>query len=560
MDLFIELSVIILTAAGISIVMKLLKQPFIVGYILTGILVGPYFFNILHAKEDIELFSKIGITILLFIVGLGLNPAILKEVGKVALVTGLGQVLFTSVIGYAICIALGLSSTSAIYVSIALTFSSTIIILKLLSDKGDLDKLYGKISIGFLLVQDLVATLILIAITTMASTAGQANLAILLGELALKGIILIVVLIATNHFVLPKVATFMASSQELLFLFSLAWGLGMASLFYLASFSVEIGALAAGVVLSTTPFASEIGSRVKPLRDFFILLFFILLGSQMVLDTIPQILLPALLLSGFVLIGNPLIVIVLMNLLGYKNKTGFLAGLTVAQISEFSLILAALGVSVGHLSVEVLSLVTLVSLITIAGSTYLIIYSDPIYHLFAPLLKHLEIRKVSREKSIASQTIFKIILFGFDRVGGDFIKAIQKLDKPYLVADFNPKSIKRLEELNVPYVFGDADDIEFLDELNLGQIELIISTIPDFSTNKLLVRRANLANPHIISIVISHDVDEAGELYNLGATYVVMPHYLGAEFATHMIAKHGLDKKGILEEQKKHLEKLAKRS
>ena len=559
MDLFIEISIIILIAVVISMVMKTLKQPFIIGYILTGILVGPYFLNIFQSKENIEFFSKIGITILLFIVGLHLNPNVIREVGKISLVTGLGQVFFTSIIGYFICLAIGLSPIAAIYIAIALTFSSTIIILKLLSDKGDLDKLYGKISIGFLLVQDIFAALILIGITATAGTAGQTNLSLALGGMAIKGILLALILIIANRIVIPKITAFMASSQELLFLFSLAWGIGMAALFYKAGFSIEIGALAAGVVLSTNQFATEIGSRIRPLRDFFVLLFFIFLGSQVLLESISQIFLPALILSLFVLIGNPLIVIILMNLLGYKRKTGFLAGLTVAQISEFSLILAALGVSVGHLSNEMLSLVTLVGLITIAGSTYLILYSSRIYSLVEPIIKFFEFRKIVREKGLGDDKSYEIVLFGYDRVGADFVKAIKKLDKSFIVVDFSPKSIKLLGKQGIPCVFGDAEDIEFLNELGLSNIKLIVSTIPDFETNKLLIKYINNINPSAITIVISHYIKQAKELYLLGATYVVMPHYLGAQFASRMITRYGIDKKKFIEEQKRHQEQLEKR-
>jgi Kef-type K+ transport system membrane component KefB/Trk K+ transport system NAD-binding subunit len=495
---------------------------------------------------------------LLFIVGLSLNPTVIREVGRVSLVTGIGQVVFTSVIGFLIAIFLGIDRIAALYISIALTFSSTIIILKLLSDKGDLNKLYGRISIGFLLVQDIIATIILIFVSTLGSSSEE-NLMTTIGFILAKGLGVGILLYLISGYVLPKLSKFIASSQELLFLFSITWGLGLSAVFYLLGFSIEIGALVAGVTLSLTPFAYEISSRLKPLRDFFIVMFFILLGSQMVLDTIPQILFPATILSLFVLIGNPIIVIILMNILGYKRKTGFLAGLAVAQISEFSLILAALGFNIGHLDKQALSLVTLVGLITIAGSTYFIIYADTIYSKIESILKLLEIRKGKKPEATSQDALHDLILFGYDRGGQDFINAFNKLDKDYLVVDFNPQTIQKLQNAGLPYRYGDAEDAEFLQELEFSNVKLVVTTLPDYKTNLLLLRRIRQVNTKAIVIIFSHEVEQAIELYENGATYVVMPHYLGTRHLANMIERIELDRKEFEEERQKHLEHLEKK-
>ncbi len=559
MTIFAELSTIIVLATLVSFIMKLLKQPLVVGYILTGILVGPYAFNFLHSVSEIELFSKIGIAILLFIVGLNLNPIVIREVGKVSLITGVGQVVVTSIVGFVIVRLLGYNTIDAIYTGVALTFSSTIIILKLLSDKGDLNKLYGKIAIGFLLVQDLIATFILLIISTFSVSTGHGSAAGTLIGLVLKGTGIVAALFVISRYTLPRISRFFASSQELLFIFSLAWGFGVAALFAGAGFSVEIGALVAGVTLSLSPFAYEIGARMKPLRDFFIILFFILLGSQLVLGDIGQLIIPAVLLSIFVLIGNPIIVIMLMNLLGYKKKTAFMAGLTVGQISEFSLILAALAYSVGHISQQVVSLITLVGIITIAGSTYLILYAEGLYMRVEHLLKFISFRKPTRKESSKDGDAHDAIIFGYDRVGIDFVHAVEKLEKSYVVVDFSPAAIKRLQEQHIPFRYGDAEDLEFIEELGFQHTRLIVSTIPDFNANILLIRAYRRVNPDGIVLVISHDIDHARELYLAGASYVIMPHYLGAHHASHMIVKYGFDVQEFDRERNLHLQKLAKR-
>lgn len=558
MNLFIELTFIIFIATAIAIFLRFFKQPLIVGYILAGIAAGPYGLNAIHSKAEIELFSKIGIIVLLFIVGLNLNPKVIKEVGKASFFLGVGQILSTGVIGLFLARLMGIGLVPSLYLAIAFTFSSTIIVLKLLSDRGDLHKLYGKISIGLLLVQDIVATVVLLFVSSL-SHPGNETVVHLVSVLLLKALWTGVVLYLVATYFMPRISKFMASSSELLFLFSLTWGLGLASLFYVFGFSAEIGALTAGVILSVTPFAYEIAARLKPLRDFFIVIFFVLLGSQMVLGNMYTLIFPALIFSAFVLFGHPVIVFVLMNLLGYKRRTGFMAGLTTAQISEFSLILASVGFSLGHLTGETLSLITFVGLITIAGSTYSLLYADKIYPRVENVLRLLELRDVKRNLQGSTDEKYDIMLFGYDRIGHDFVSTFTKMGNSFLVIDFNPICIQHLEWANLPHRFGDAEDIEFLQELNLEKVKMIVSTIPDFKTNIVLTKTIKQANANAIVIVLSHDYQQAHELYSHGATYVVIPHYLGAHHTAKLISRLELDTEAFNEEREKHIDYLNKR-
>lgn len=557
MNIFTEISLLLAITTLVTVLVRLLRQPLVVGYILAGMISGPYLLNVLHSTHELELFSKVGIVFLLFIVGLHLNPKVIKEVGSISLITGIGQVVFTAVVGFGLSLLLGIDRLAALYVAIALTFSSTIIILKLLADKNDLQKLYAKIAIGFLLVQDIIATFVLIGVTLFTSGDGT-NVGLTIGLTLLKGVGLLIGLYLFSSYVVTQLTRYLAKSQELLFLFSLAWGTGLASLFLVLGFSIEIGALVAGVTLSVTPYADEISARLKPLRDFFVILFFILLGSQMVLSNIGVIIVPALLLSVFVLIGNPIIVILLMNLAGYNRKTGFMAGLTVAQISEFSLILASLGLQVGHLSQDVMSLITLVGLITIAGSTYLILYSDRIYPKIQKVLSALELVKKRKSEKGSVGEDYTSIIFGFDRVGHTFVDTFTEEGQSFLVVDYNPSSIERLQKLGLPHRYGDASDVEFLDELPLTHPSLVVSTIPDLTTNILIVRAMVAKNPKVIVIPIAHSSQDAQLLYEAGAAFVVIPHHLGADFAARMIKKHGLDHSLYEDAKQKQLHKLLK--
>ena len=555
--IFVELSVIIIIAVAVGWIMRLLRQPLVIGYILTGIIVSPHFLNIVSSTEAIATFAHIGIAFLLFVVGLNLNPRIIKDVGKVSLITGVGQVIFTSVIGFLIGRLLGFSTIVSVYIAVALTFSSTIIIMKLLSDKGDLETLYGRIAIGFLIVQDLIVILILMVI---ASIPAGANFTALIFGTILKGFGLLVLLFLIGIYILPLITKAIAKSQELLLLFSIGWCLALASFFYYFNFSMEIGALLAGVTLAMSPYRYEISSKMKPLRDFFIILFFILLGSQMVFTNISQYIIPILIFSAFILIGNPLIVMVLMGLLGYTKRNSFLAGLTVAQISEFSLILIALGVSVGHLTSEILSFVTIIGLITIAGSTYMIIYANKIYPYLSKYLAIFERKgKKVDEHRYHKDEIYDIVLFGYNRIGYSIVKTVQKMEKSLLIVDFNPDVIKRLIAGKVPCIYGDVADSEILDRLCLNKAEMVISTIPEEQDNLLLIKKTKDVNKKALIFVTANQVEEALILYDAGADYVILPHLLGGDHVSILLEDFTGDINKILETKLKHINELHKR-
>ncbi len=555
MDMFTELSIILFLTVLISAVMHFLKQPLIIGYILSGIIAGPVVFNIVQSADTFSTFAQMGITFLLFMVGLNLNFRVIGDVGKTSLLTGIGQVVFTSLIGYSIIrFLLGFSNITSIYLAIAITFSSTIIIMKLLSDKKDLEALYGRISIGFLIVQDLIAIFVLTLISSIQRGNSVTGFAF---ESVMKGVGSIIVLILISLYIFPHMTKLIAKSQEFLMLFAISWCFAVASVFSYLNLSIEAGALLAGISLSMTPNHYEISYKMRPLRDFFIILFFVLLGSQMVFASISQYIVPAILLSLFILIGNPLIVMTLMGLLGYTKRNSFLAGLTVAQISEFSLILIALGVKMGHLTGEIISLITLIALITIAGSTYMIIYSNQLYRLLSRYLTLFERpgKKIDEHKYHKDEN-YDIILFGHDDIGYDITTSLKKIKKKFLIIDYNPKVIINLFKEGYDCKYGDVNDTELLDELNFSKTKMVISTIPAIDTNLLLIRKVKDVNKDAIISVVAQQIDDALKLYDAGATYVIMPHFLGGRQASTLIENNQLSLSGFLNEKVAHIENL----
>lgn len=414
---FMEFATLLSLAAVFGVLARLLRQPLIVAFIALGILVGPAGLDLIFSADKIHLLAEIGIAILLFVVGLKLDVSLIKTTGGVALFTGLGQVIFTSLVGFALVLILGFNTMSALYIAIALTFSSTIIVVKLLSDKKEIDSLHGQIAIGFLIVQDIVVILVMIVLSGLDRDSSDSLLWIIL-LVAGKGFLLLLVTAIMMKYILPTLTRYLAGSQELLVLFAIAWAVALAGVSELMGFSREVGAFLAGVALASTHYREVISGRLTSIRDFLLLFFFIHLGSGLDLSLLGEQLGAAFMLSIFVLVGNPLIVMVIMGLMGYRKRTSFLAGLTVAQISEFSLIFVALGLSLGHISDQVVGLVTLVGLITIALSTYMIMYSHRLFERLAPMLSLFERKAPYREAQLQhEENKIDVILFGLGWAG-----------------------------------------------------------------------------------------------------------------------------------------------
>ncbi len=520
--LFVELAAVILTAGAIALVASKLRQPLIIAYIVTGVIVGPGLLGWVQSQDVFDVMSSIGIAFLLFIVGLNLNWRNVKDVGRVAIVAGFAQVIVTSVIGTAIALALHMPLMTAVFLGIAFSFSSTIIIVKLLSDKDDLERLYGRIAVGMLIVQDLVAMMILLVLAAMQ---GGADLGSVLGFSLTKGVAVVLALWFLSRYFVPRLFAYAANSQELLFLVALAWCFAIASSLHLLGFGIEIGALLAGVSLAGTGFQHEIEAKIRSLRDFFLIMFFIVLGTHLTFDALRNVLWPALAMSAYVLIGNPIIAQIIMRFMGYHSRTAFLTGTTVAQISEFSFIMLAAGIAAGLVSPVAIPLATAVGLMTIAGSSYLIAYNERIYEAFARAFPG----SASNERGTSGNHAHDVLLFGYDRMGEMILPRIRTLTDRYLVVDFNPTVVEKLLYDGHAALYGDVGSEEVLSMIRADRAKMIISTIPDMSVNADILDFLKRHHSSAIPIVTVKSSDDAARCYELGATFVIVPSILSGE-------------------------------
>lgn len=549
-SVFGEIAALLVLAALVGFIGIMLRQPLIVSFIAVGLIAGPSVLNMVQSDEQINLLSELGIAVLLFLVGIKLDVKLIRSLGAVSMLTGLGQVAFTSIFGYLIGLALGLGHVTSIYVAVALTFSSTIIIVKLLSDKREIDSLHGQIALGFLIVQDLVVVLAMIILsaigigTAAESSGGHGGGSVL--NVLLSGIAMVALVILFVRYVANPLTARLARAPELLVIYAIAQAAIFAAMADYAGLGKEVGGLMAGVSLASTPYRETIAARLAPLRDFLLLFFFIALGYTLDLSLLGAHVTGAIIFSLFVLIGNPLIVMVIMGSLGYRKRTGFLAGLTVAQISEFSLIFIAMGVTLGHVQEDALGLVTMVGLVTIAASTYMITYSHKLYALFEPLLFVFERKGSPREPLEADEPHdehFRVIVFGLGRYGTAIGMRLKKRGIKVLGVDFNPLAVKRWRELGLSAEYGDATDPEFLVELPLIRAQWVVSTIPvhptglsyeDTRATLIQLTRNTSGFKGKIAVASLHPIDTE-ELLAAGADLILEPFQDSADRAVDIL-------------------------
>ncbi|MCL5113635.1 MAG: cation:proton antiporter [Patescibacteria group bacterium] len=554
---FIEITIIICLAAFFAVIFRFLRQPAILAYILTGIVIGPLGLLSITNQDFLQTLAELGITFLLFTLGLEIKIKDFTSISKIAIIVAGVQVLFSFLAGYIASILFGLSLASAVYIGIAVTFSSTVIVVKLISEKRELHSLYGKVAIGVLLIQDFLAIGVLIFLSGFNPQLSEVAPLFKFGQIAIKGVILFGVVWYLGTHIFPKFIERLARSTETLFLVSIAWVFGLATLVSAVGFSVEIGGFLAGLSLASSIANYQIIARAKILQDFFIILFFVLLGMQMTFNGILSVFVPALLLSLIVLMVKPFIVMFVMGILGFKKRTSFLTGISLAQISEFSLITVFLGQKLSHIPNEVVSLVTLCAIFTFTISTYLIAGSKNIYKFFNKYLSFLELVPARIEESVESISAMPdlkdhVVLIGGDQMGQSILSALEDMDIDVVVVDFDPEILKNLESKKAHRLFGDISDLDIQQRAKLDSAKLVISTNPDLEDNLLVLKELRHENRRAKVVVMAFDADEAKILYKAGADYVVLPHLAGGRQIAKLIAENHLDKMDSL--KKKDLE------
>lgn len=553
-EFFPQIGVVVLIAAAGGFIAKILKQPAIAFYIIAGLLLGPVF-GILTNTHLINGLAEIGIAFLLFLVGIEIDLKKLKEVAKFSSVTATLITIFTAAAGFAIAYKLNFSNIESATLGFVFAFSSTMIVLKILTDRKELDTLHGRILITILLIQDIFAIIFLTILTS--SSLNIINIILLI----IKLILVILLVYFLSKTLIPKLLKFASESTELLFLISIAICFAFGILFDFAGMPIAIGAFAGGIAVSSSQYKFEILARIKPIRDFFAIIFFVSLGL-LVTNNISGMWPTIIILTIFVIIIKPILIFLFASFSGYKNRTSFLTSVFLSQASEFSLIIAITGFNQGIFGEKILTITALVSIFSIIISSYLISYNQIIYKKIKSVLKLFEKKSTKEEllhlppeKDLYNHTI----LFGSDRIGFEVAETLKKLERKFLVVDYNPGIIKKLRNKKISCIFGDATDSEIIDRINIDKAKMIISTIPNFEVNIMLLKKTKLIGKHPIIYLTATNLDEAIKLYKAGADYVIFPEMLGGSHVSHMI-KTSQDKwEDFLKYKKDHLKKLKQR-
>lgn len=549
--LYIQLSLVIALGAGVALFMRLIKQPLIIGHIITGILAGPAVFNLIDDSHGFTFLSTFGVALLLFIVGLELSLKIISRLSKVVFITTFVQMSAIALAGAATARLLDFGRLESAIIGLCLAMSSTIIIVTLLQQKKELMRLFAQIAVGVLILQDLVATAG--KITLSARSAGNTPLEV--GLLLGRGALFVLALYLVSKFVLPRIAKFLESSKELLLILSIGWALGISVLFARIGFSFEVGALLAGMSMAGLSFSHEVASRLRPMRDFFIIVFLITLGTSLVPSEVKGVLGAALLFSLLVFLAKPLVVLATLGAQGYTKRASFKAAIAMSQISEFSLVFVVAAVHHNYAGESVQSVVGLTALITFAGSAYLIKYDDALFSLLEKHLRFFE-RKVTRLEQKNAMQSYTIVLFGYRKGGAEFIRTFRNMNKRFVVVDYDPEAIDLIEKQHVNFLYGDATDAELIEELQLDKSKFVVSTISDFATNEFLAHWLKEHNPGAIFIGSAETAYQAAHLYSEGAAYVMMPHFIGSEKISTFIKRTGLKKSEFNKFREKHLQYL----
>src|SRR3989338_5486146 len=551
-DIFLQLGIVVIVAAIAAFLLRVLKQPQILAYVVVGILLTP----VLHIVTDtsiIQSMSIIGIAFLLFLVGLEMDLKSLQSVAFVSSLGGLAQIVILFIVGYLIALLLGFLSLEAAYIGLMVVFSSTMVVMKILSDKRELQTLHGRIVVGILLVEDIIAIFAL----SVLSSLNEFSVG-LLAVAMLKFLSLFMIAYLLSKFVFPSVFRFSAHHQELLLIMSLATCFLFSLVFQYLGFSIAIGAFLAGLALGNLDYNLEIIGKVKSLRDFFSLLFFVSLGMGLSLVVIKDLWLPLLILLAVVLILKPFITMTICSIFRYTKKPAFLTANCLAKMGEFSLIIAAQGLVLGHISDSLFSLIVLVALITITSTSYFIQYEYVFYRLLRWPLKVFDVFS-TKDEQLPQPIKPSIVLCGYNRIGYSILRDLGKVKHQVLVVDYNPDTIALLSAQGYHSLYGDVADEEIVDRMNLKSLTLLISTFPQLKDNLYLIRKLKSVNKKAKDIVTASDIDESLHLYNHGADYVILPHFLGGEHGSAIISRWRAQKIDLNQERDKHIAHLHER-
>lgn len=548
-DLLANIGLAIVTATAFALLAKALKQPLLLAYLAAGLVLGPRIgFGLIQDEASITLISEIGLILLLFIIGLEIDLKKLLSAGKTLIISGISQFLICVALGIGFFLLLGFQLGSgrfdALYLAVAMALSSTMIVVKILYDKFELATLPGRITLGILVFQDIWAILFLSLQPNLLSPA----ISIILLSFV-KGAGLVLLSLAISRYLLSHLFSFIAKIPELLLVTAVAWCFLIAGIAGAMGLSREMGALVAGVSLSTFPYNVDVIAKVINIRDFFVTLFFVGLGLNIPVPT-ASLLAYAALASLFLV--STRFVSIFPVLYSMKNglRASLIPSINLAQMSEFSLVIASLGLGLQHIDSQVVGILTFVFAITSVLSTYMIQYNHSIQKGMAPILVKLGLRDIDDGHAAGGEAPDQpkeILFLGFFREASSIFHEMESMrdgrgdryTEKVMVVDFNPRVHQELNRRDVKCVYGDISSVDTLKHAHIDHAKTVVCTIPDSilrgTTNERLLRLSKRLCPEAQVIVTANNLRTARNLYQQGADFVFIPRIHSARRVAQII-------------------------
>ena len=552
MNLIFQISLIFLSITFLGIILRYLKQPLTLAYILAGIVLGPSVLNIVVNEDLTKLGLQVAVCVVLFVLGLKLNLKVLSFLGNNLLVSYLVQfLLFFSVI-FMFCISVELSIFESIILSFALSFSSNILTIKLLDEKKDIDNLYGKLAVGFSIFQVFLFVFSYLIFSTYSPALGNEVFLRKSLELVFKLVIVLGNIYLISNFIIPKFSKFLEASTEFLILFGISWVLVVAGGLKYIGVPYEIGALIAGMFLASQSFASVIYERLKAVRDFSILIILTILGLQINLQVITTKVFLIVLFMLFIFVLKNIITTFMLRVLSYSRRVSLLGSVSLTHVGELSLVLLSLPLI--NFDKDFYSVFNFIFILSVVFSSYILHYSDKYLNYFE---KYAGFFLKDSKSSLKEDP--EVILFGCGVDGHDFIEEFKDKKTEFIGVDFNPEVVTKLKNKKFNIIFGDAEDRDLFEKLKIKNSKMVVSTIGDFETNKFILEELKLIHYRGIKIIYSYNSEEAINLYRLGATVVVLPQFLSSATADKNTSKFGFSLDSYESEKATSLEMLNKK-
>lgn len=535
------IALIIVFATLLGVLAKKTGQPTVIAYIVTGLILGPVGFNLASETALTKLLSELGLVFLLFLIGLEINIEEIKQVLKPTVGIGLLQMALTAVAGFVFAFGIGFTTLESLIIATAVMFSSTALVVKLLSDRDEGSTLPGRLDIGILLIQDVVVILIL-ALISIGSASPQ-QIALRLAEVFAMISIIGVLSFLSSRYLLPLVLKPISDNQSAFFTHGVAWAFIFIAAANHFNLSMEIGAFIAGIGFAQLPYSRELQERVRPLTDLFMAIFFINFGLNMVPSQLSAYFFEAIIFSALIMIAKFGIFFSLIDRFKFTPETSFTASMNLTQISEFGLILGSLAASQNLISGEITGFLSLLAIITMGSSSYLIRYRDRLHEMSEEILQRFD----SEEKSDIEVDSIEdhALVIGYDTISKNSLEALNQYFEQVVVVDRNPENVEELANSDYEYLYGDVKHGEIRKAANLNKAKLILSVIPDFEVNKEITEYAN-EEPTLF--LKADSLDHAGELYEMGAHYVILRNVLTGERMSEYLKLYLEDRELFLEE------------